>query len=75
MNRPRTPGRKDLPRWFRARRQGAGGYYIEHPITRECSSLGTDKDEALSRAQRRYRDWLAADCGLPFGQWLARGAQ
>lgn len=48
MNRPRTPGRKDLPRWFRARRQGAGGYYIEHPITRECSSLGTDKDEALA---------------------------
>lgn len=29
----------------------------------------------LSKAQRRYRDWLAADCGLPFGQWLARGAQ
>lgn len=48
MNRPRTPGRKDLPRWFRARRAGAGGYYIEHPITRECSSLGTDKDEALA---------------------------
>lgn len=48
MNRPRTPGRRDLPRWFRARRKGAGGYYIEHPLTRECSSLGSDKDEALA---------------------------
>lgn len=48
MNRPRTPGRRDLPRWFRARRKGAGGFYIEHPLTRECSSLGTDKDEALA---------------------------
>lgn len=32
MNRPRTPGRKDLPRWFRARRQGAGGYYISMAV-------------------------------------------
>lgn len=48
MNRPRTPGRKDLPRWFRARKKGAGGYYIEHPLTRECSSLGSNKDEALA---------------------------
>jgi len=48
MNRPRTPGRRDLPRWFRARKKGAGGFYIEHPLTRECSSLGSDKDEALA---------------------------
>lgn len=48
MNRPRTPGRRDLPRWFRARKKGAGGFYIEHPLTRECSSLGSDKDESLA---------------------------
>lgn len=29
----------------------------------------------LTRAQRRYRDWLASDCGLSFGEWLAAGRQ
>ena len=24
----------------------------------------------LSRSQRRYRAYLAADCGMPFGEWL-----
>ena len=24
----------------------------------------------LTRAQKRYRAWLAADCGLRFGEWL-----
>ena len=24
----------------------------------------------LTRGQRRYRDWLRADCGLRFGEWL-----
>lgn len=24
----------------------------------------------LSRSQRRYLDWLHADCGMPFGDWL-----
>lgn len=47
MNRPRKPSRKDLPRWFRARSKPKRGYYLEHPLTRECASLGVDKDEAL----------------------------
>lgn len=46
MNRPRTPGRRDLPRWFRARKRG-GGFYLEHPITRECATLSADRTEAL----------------------------
>lgn len=45
--RPRKPGRKDLPPWFRARRNGRG-YYLEHPITRECATLGDDKAQALA---------------------------
>lgn len=24
----------------------------------------------LTRSQRRYEDFLDADCGLPFGEWL-----
>jgi hypothetical protein len=28
----------------------------------------------LTRAQRRYRAWLRADCGLSFGEWLRSGA-
>lgn len=46
MTRPRHPGRRDLPRWFRARKRG-GGYYLEHPITRECATLSHDRTEAL----------------------------
>ena len=26
----------------------------------------------LTRAQRRYRDWLAADNGMRFGEWIKR---
>lgn len=29
----------------------------------------------LTRGQRRYREWLAADCGLTFGEWLRDGRQ
>lgn len=25
----------------------------------------------LTRSQRRYRDWLAADCNMTFGEWIA----
>lgn len=49
--RPRKPGRKDLPPWFRARRGPDGrdsGYYLEHPLTRECATLGADKAQALA---------------------------
>ena len=28
------------------------------------------KPRKLTRSQRRYRDWLRADCGVSFGQWL-----
>ena len=24
----------------------------------------------LTRAQKRYREWLRADCGMEFGEWL-----
>lgn len=41
-------------------------------IAREAWEAAKPK---LTRAQRRYRAWLDADCGLSFGQWLARGAQ
>lgn len=27
----------------------------------------------LTRAQRRYQEWLRVDCGLTFGEWLRRG--
>ena len=27
----------------------------------------------LSRDKRRYRDWLAADCEMKFGEWLKAG--
>lgn len=34
------------------------------------------KPPKLTRAQRRYRAWLKADCGLSFGEWLQQvGAQ
>lgn len=45
--RPRSNRRKDLPPYFRARRSGRG-YYLEHPITRECATLGDDKAQALA---------------------------
>lgn len=28
------------------------------------------KPPSLSRSQRRYREWLDADCCMPFGQYL-----
>lgn len=47
MNRPRTPGRKDLPRWFRARKKG-------FPIT--AQEVRESRAELLSlRAQ--LADW------------------
>jgi hypothetical protein len=27
----------------------------------------------LSASQRRYREWLSADCGFSFGEWIRRG--
>lgn len=32
------------------------------------------KPPELARAQRRYREFLAEDSSLTFGQWLRRGA-
>lgn len=32
------------------------------------------KPPKLTRAQRRYRDFIAADCGLSFCEWLQRRA-
>lgn len=49
MNRPRSPGRKDLPPWFRVIVKGGHtSYAIEHPVTREWCTLGKDKAEALA---------------------------
>ena len=30
-------------------------------------------EKKLSRSQKRYRAWLASDCGLPFAEWLGIG--
>ena len=49
MNRPRSPGRRDLPPWFRVIRKGGHtSYALEHPITREWATLSKDRDEALA---------------------------
>lgn len=33
------------------------------------------KPPKLSRAQRRYRDFLNADSGVGFGEWIKRGTR
>lgn len=31
-------------------------------------------EKKLTRSQRRYREWLRADCGLSFGEWIGAKA-
>jgi hypothetical protein len=31
------------------------------------------KPPRLTRSQRRYREWLNADSGMPFGEWIREG--
>lgn len=45
-------------------------YYV---VTKEgltAMKEQSSKPPKLTRAQRRYRDWQDADCGLSFGEWL-----
>ena len=38
--------------------EGESAYFAQRP------------QKSLSRSQKRYRDWLAADSSLKFGEWL-----
>jgi hypothetical protein len=41
---------------------------------REAEASNRAPAPRLTRSQRRYRNFLAADCGMRFGEWL-RGAR
>ena len=57
-----TPGRsinEGSDRYFHATEAGRAAVEARRPPAPQ-----------LTRAQKRYRAWLAADCGLSFGEWL-----
>lgn len=33
-------------------------------------ALNSPPAPKLTRSQKRYRDWLSADCGMTFAQWI-----
>jgi hypothetical protein len=49
-----------------------GGDHIFHvtPAGIDYVSKNSPKPPKLTRAQKRYQDFLKADCGWPFGYWL-----
>lgn len=53
---------------------GGGVCFVVTPAGREAVAGQAPKPKRLTRDQRRYRDWLSADCGLSFGAWLKRGS-
>lgn len=52
---------------------GGGVCFVVTEAGREAVSQHAPRPKRLTRDQRRYRDWLRADCGLSFGNWLRRG--
>lgn len=53
---------------------GGGVCFVVTAEGREAVAGQAPKPKRLTRDQRRYRDWLSADCGLAFGDWLKRGS-
>lgn len=52
---------------------GGGVCFVVTAAGREAVTQHAPRPKRLTRDQRRYRDWLRADCGLSFGDWLKRG--
>ena len=50
--------------------EGRDRYYHATEAGRAAVEARRPAAPTLTRAQKRYRAWLAADCGLRFGEWL-----
>jgi hypothetical protein len=55
-----------------APREISGGDYIFTVTTAGKAYVVANSlpEPKLTRGQRRYREWLGSDCGIPFGEWL-----
>lgn len=49
---------------------GGMALYMVTPEGVKAMSEESPKPPKLTRGQKRYRDYLEADCGLSFGEWL-----
>ena len=49
---------------------GGMRYYRVTEAGRDAMIEQSPKPPKLSAGQQRYRQWLKADCGLKFGEWL-----
>jgi hypothetical protein len=77
------PGHSDYETCLAAERQGLMLHYHNANVVGGHIFCVTDAGRAyveehsppppkLSQSQRRYREYLSADCGLSFGEWLKR---
>jgi len=48
----------------------AGHTHNIHPEDEKLEYLGIGKIRKMTRSQQRYRDYLDADCGLTFAEWI-----
>jgi hypothetical protein len=63
---------KGLMRHFEQPNVVGGHIFIVTDAGRAHVAENSPPPPKLSRSQQRYRDYLNADCGLSFGEWLSR---
>lgn len=51
---------------------GGDSCFVVTSEGKEAVRTHSPKPPRVTRAQKRYREWLGADCGLTFKQWLQR---